>query len=320
MKLSVIIPAYNAEKYISRCIDTCEDQALPKEDFEILIVDDGSTDHTLQLAYDLSHVYKNISVFHQSNQGAASARNFGIIKSRGDYLWFVDADDYIAKDSIERIVDRIQQDKYPDVFLIRMKVVTGNMSVTGGHESADGFQTSGRNFILSGYGPSSACVLICKRSYLLIKDLRFDPNMYLEDGEFSLRCLSLAGHISFSDKQEYIYECNEGSKTVSLNPNVQYKKIWGNIPLSLSWKKFASSLNDKELSEYIIRRSNSTLAGTLILLTKANLAVGKKKFIGHFIREMKREGCFPVQGPFLSRKMRFFAPLLNAYFMVRYLK
>lgn len=319
MKLSIIIPAYNAEHYLERCVESCERQDVDKQNYEVIVVDDGSTDNTGIVVQNLSNKYGNIKVISQKNQGTAVARNKGMEVAEGDYVWFVDSDDYIERDSLKRITDKIESHHRPDVFLIRMKILYQGSVLYGGHESVEDFETSGKDFIMSGYGPSSACILICKKTFLMLNNLRFIPGMFLEDGEFSLRCLSLSKRIAFTAKSEYVYEVNEDSKTSMKDLKSENKKIWGNIPLAKSWKQFAHTLTDTNLADYIIRRANSTLAGTLVLLDGLKVSGADKKYKHDFIIKMRDENCFPLKGPYLSWKMNFYSVYLNLRTYLKYI-
>ena len=94
-KISVIIPAYNIEDLIEKCVDSVANQDYPKELLEIIVVDDGSTDSTGQICDRLADKYDNVTALHKPNGGSSSARNHGIKHATGDYLGFVDSDDFI---------------------------------------------------------------------------------------------------------------------------------------------------------------------------------------------------------------------------------
>lgn len=91
--LSVIVPMYNVEKYLRTCVDSIEKQTYSP--IEIILVDDGSIDRTLQIAYELSEQFDNIKVFSQENQGQGKARNTGLSHAKGDLIAFIDSDDFI---------------------------------------------------------------------------------------------------------------------------------------------------------------------------------------------------------------------------------
>ena len=110
--VSIIVPAYNAGNFIARCIENLLDQTY--DNFEIIIVDDGSTDETAHICDTYANTCENVKVLHQENQGQFSARSAGIKAARGQYLIFVDSDDHIEREAIEYIMNSIG-DEEPDM-------------------------------------------------------------------------------------------------------------------------------------------------------------------------------------------------------------
>ena len=110
MKLSIIIPVYNVEKYVLRCLDSCYRQDLPESDYEVICVDDGSTDNSSSLIETFAKKHNNIVVLHQSNAGQSAARNYGLKKAKGDYIWFIDSDDWIQPNVIKRLLIQAYQE------------------------------------------------------------------------------------------------------------------------------------------------------------------------------------------------------------------
>lgn len=103
--ISFVIPIYNAERYISRCIDSIINQSL--DDWELLLVDDGSNDSSSLICDGYARIDKRIHVYHRDNGGVSSARNYGIEQAEGEWVWFIDADDYLlegTKDILEKAV------------------------------------------------------------------------------------------------------------------------------------------------------------------------------------------------------------------------
>lgn len=99
--VSIIVPVYNSEKYIERCIVSVMKQTNPN--WELIIVDDGSTDKSADIIDRIARNEKKIRYYYQNNSGAGMARNLGITKATGDYIAFLDSDDYLSKDYIESI-------------------------------------------------------------------------------------------------------------------------------------------------------------------------------------------------------------------------
>jgi glycosyltransferase involved in cell wall biosynthesis len=102
MKLSIIIPYYNGERWISKCLNSLLHQDLTNDEYEIIIVDDGSTDNT-QIVKDFVLSYKNIYYFRQENKGISAARNKGLTIAKGDYVFFCDCDDYVTENVLGRL-------------------------------------------------------------------------------------------------------------------------------------------------------------------------------------------------------------------------
>ncbi len=111
--LSVIVPVYNAEKYLAQCIDSIIDQ---DGKFEIIAINDGSTDKSLNILQHYAEKYSNIKVITQKNQGVSASRNKGISEAKGDYIIFVDSDDWLEEDAFEQILKQLKKDS-PDVLL-----------------------------------------------------------------------------------------------------------------------------------------------------------------------------------------------------------
>lgn len=112
--VSVIVPVYNAEKYLVKCVESLINQTYKA--IEIILVDDGSKDASYEICRQYSEKYNNISAFHIENHGVSYARNFGIEKSTGDYILFVDSDDYIENNMIEILLFE-QKKKNADIVL-----------------------------------------------------------------------------------------------------------------------------------------------------------------------------------------------------------
>lgn len=105
--ISIIIPVYNATPYLRRCMDSVLRQTL--QDWEIMLVDDGSTDDSGVLCDEYAEKYQNIKVYHKKNQGASLARKYGFSKVQGDYVTFVDSDDIVEDDYLERLYNAVNQ-------------------------------------------------------------------------------------------------------------------------------------------------------------------------------------------------------------------
>lgn len=105
LKVSIVIPCYNVDKYIDECLNSVLNQTY--SNLEVVVIDDGSNDGTRRILEEYQNRYRNIKLLLQNNKGPASARNAGVRVCSGDYLLFVDADDYIQNDTIETLVNAV---------------------------------------------------------------------------------------------------------------------------------------------------------------------------------------------------------------------
>ena len=108
--LSIIVPMYNSEAYLPKCLDSLLHQDIPLEDYEIILVNDGSPDGSKALAEDYASRYPNIVVLSQENKGTSGARNTGIRYATGKYIYFVDPDDYILEYSLKDILQKMEEE------------------------------------------------------------------------------------------------------------------------------------------------------------------------------------------------------------------
>ena len=94
-KISFVVPMYNVAAYIKRCLDSLLNHDIDKSEYEIIIVDDGSTDNSAEIVFSYQKSFDNIHYYYQKNQGLSTTRNNGINRATGEYVWFVDSDDFI---------------------------------------------------------------------------------------------------------------------------------------------------------------------------------------------------------------------------------
>lgn len=106
LKLSIIVPVYKVEKYIRSCIESIFMQGLDDEEFEIIIINDGTPDNSMGVIEDIINQHKNIKVINQENQGLSVARNKGIVAARGEYILMSDSDDLLIYNSLKPLLEK----------------------------------------------------------------------------------------------------------------------------------------------------------------------------------------------------------------------
>lgn len=123
IELSIIIPVYNVENYVERCVLSCVNQDIELDKYEIILINDGSTDCSLSVLNRLNYKYHNIIIINKENGGVSSARNAGIEAAKGKYIWFVDADDYIQENSIKTILNIFENN---DIDILQLNYCISN--------------------------------------------------------------------------------------------------------------------------------------------------------------------------------------------------
>ncbi|MDE6533592.1 MAG: glycosyltransferase [Muribaculaceae bacterium] len=212
MILSIIVPVYNVEKYLRKCLDSCLRQDIPTTDYEIICVNDGSPDNCGQILEEYVAKYPNIQVLTQTNQGLSMARNNGVSIAKGDYVWFIDSDDWIEENCLGGIIDDF--DKKSDIVQLNYRMVYESYKSyvdIFDPNLSDGIE-SGKNVILKGGLPSAAQFSIYRRAFLISNDLKFAKGRLHEDIEFKPRATFLAKTICWHKPVVYNYlQRGEGS-------------------------------------------------------------------------------------------------------------
>ena len=126
--LSIVVPVYNVEQYLVNCIESLIAQDIAKESYEIILVDDGSTDKGGKICDDFAAREDNIRVFHQTNQGLSVARNTGILAARGTFIQFVDSDDYLEPNVLSSIISIMTEFDLEVIRFRYRKVIEGHFS------------------------------------------------------------------------------------------------------------------------------------------------------------------------------------------------
>lgn len=201
MEYSYIVPVYNVSKQIKECVETLANQIYSKK-YEIILVDDGSTDGSGIICEELEKKYNNIKTIHTSNGGPSAARNIGIKKSKGKYLIFIDGDDYVSYNMLEEI------SKYnTDIVCYDYINVYEN-----GEKYEKSFDYS-REYKVSRILNTSTCFAAYKRE--LFDDIEFPLGLKHEDDFVTPRLYYKANDISYIEKGLYYYRRDRDGSTMT---------------------------------------------------------------------------------------------------------
>ncbi|MDC9723357.1 MAG: glycosyltransferase family 2 protein [Urechidicola sp.] len=125
MILSIVIPVYNVEEYIEKCLVSCSNQDISKNDYELIVVNDGSPDKSLEICERLLPSIENMTIVSQENRDLSGARNTGLKYAKGNYVWFVDSDDWLEENCLDEIISRIKEHQ-SDFFWLGHDVVSND--------------------------------------------------------------------------------------------------------------------------------------------------------------------------------------------------
>lgn len=182
--VSIIIPVYNVEKYVGKCLDSIFSQRnVKEEDYEVVVVNDGSTDGSMAVV-DRYRTHGNMRLIEQENKKQGEARNNGVRNSKGEYIWFIDGDDFIDDGALQAFIDIIRS-KQPEVIAMRYKKLyekDGKVEIIG-EKGNDGFMTM-RQFVGRGLGSGCVWAYLFQRSFYENRHLSFLPYVFHEDVEF----------------------------------------------------------------------------------------------------------------------------------------
>ena len=235
--LSIIIPIYNAEEYLEECLESVINQEVPFDEYEIICIDDGSTDNSNSILEKYNKIIDNLTVFYQNNNGVSSARNKGIKLAKGDYIWFVDADDFISKNAIELLLPIIKEDlfdrvvfSYYTTFFTYKDYVDNSMVVN---------QLNARTT------DGSVCTSVYKKQFLIYNCIMFREGIDAgEDNLFNYELNKMNGQQQTIDDAIYFYRVNEYSVTKSSSNE---KTLRSHLRCAEIAKQYYDSESKKEL-------------------------------------------------------------------------
>ena len=276
MHLSILIPVHNAEKLILRCLDSLLHQGLSENDYEIIMIDDGSTDNSFFVINEFAKAHSNIRLYSQENKGAYYTRNELVKKATGTYVYFVDADDFLAENALSIVLKYALQYKL-QVVAFGTKATTNdkyNLEKVDEIIEYKATRYSGEEFIED--NPDFRVEIwwyIVKKNYLTEEQIKFELFPYGADVLFTFQCLLSCSDMLYLDVPIYCYYQSDNSMRRNSDPEKLKKLIDANFSVF------------EKLSKDIITHEGK-------VSEKALQVIGKKRdtFIFFLIIKMIRAG------------------------------
>ena len=214
MLISIVVPVYNVADYLHYAIDSLMEQTY--QNFEVILVNDGSTDDSPRLCEEYANRYKNVHVFHKKNGGLSDARNFGVSKAKSDWIFFLDPDDYIEDFTLELIV-KIQEIHHADLISTKVKTTSKYNAYTSYKLQESDYKDlvpfTKEKALEAMLDDNIATVSACAKLYhkSILKKVPFPVGKIYEDFYVVGQHLALADKIVISPLETYNYYRREGS-------------------------------------------------------------------------------------------------------------
>jgi len=283
-KLSIIVPVYNVAKYLGKCLDSLLVQDIPPNQYEIIIVNDGSTDGSLFVAESYVNQYPNIKLISQENRGLGAARNSGLKEAKGKCVFFVDSDDYVLTYSLSELLNCFESNKLDALRFNYIAVNEGGECVVKKKNATHNIVFSdkvvdGQTFLSEYLG--WACyvwVFLFDAKFLKENNFLFDENIYFEDVEWLVRVMMAAKRVQSVDKQVYFYLQRNGSITQSVQLEKKNKTISDKLYIVGMLKSLASTTKNRKVVLWCEGMISLTFMGILFFVEN-ELPERKKEII-----------------------------------------
>lgn len=309
IKYSFIVPVYNTEKFLKKCLDSLVNQTY--KDFEIIVVNDGSTDKSSNIISKYQKKYKNIIVIDKENEGLSMARNRGVQKSSGKYIIFVDSDDYVSNKLLEEVDKKID-----DSDILRFQIATEDEEYTKineyheeGFESMCGYDAF--KYLSSYHFVEPAWCYVIRRDYYIENKFSFKKDVYHEDFGLILHVIYKARKVKSIDFIGYYYIQRNGSIMNNNDYKKTVKKAFDMLEQYKTMRLFAKNINRKNnLDDYFL----SYISNSVIVKAR-ELKKDEKKV---YINELKKLNVF--DGVIVNTRIRRFKKYLMKHNLNLYLK
>lgn len=218
LRLSIIVPFYNVEKYIEECIRSLYDQDIPQEEYEVICVDDCSPDGSRAIVERLQKEYSTLRLIcHERNKKLGGARNTGLKEARGRYVWFVDSDDYVAPNCLSKLL-REAEAQEAEMLLFDYATVTNGKSQQVVYPKIADRLLAGDELLRQVQERWYVCVptawnKLYKREFLMQNGFLFTEDVMYEDTDLSLKMLTMLKRIKYTNVVAYNYRQNAQSIT-----------------------------------------------------------------------------------------------------------
>ena len=297
MILSIIIPIYNGQDYVARCINSLLNQNLPVESFEIIAINDGSIDSSVQIIEQFADKNENIRLVNHTNRGLGATRNVGIELAKGKYIYFLDVDDYLATDTLKHLIDCINSNNL-QVLTFQTQVTNFgklNKSINKNSFPLDINIVDGYQYIADNNYRNEAWWYIIDLEFLRNTGLKFPEGVWMEDSIFTTKLFLSAKRMALLPLDAHRYVKVSNSILSRKDPIHYIKVINDTLPVVEEYKKIIKTIKLDEKAKYTIdrlkNRQQSFVFFLIIRAIKSQLNYDQIKTI---LVRMKNADAYPM--------------------------
>lgn len=294
--LSIIVPVYNIENYITRCIESLLNQGFSQNEYEIILINDGSTDNSEQICLHYATLYNNIIFKSQINQGVSAARNSGLEMARGKYICFVDGDDYLISNGLSTVFYNYTSKDNPDITIYQRYIIKNHLDHPTENKSPKGektFEGNGQNYILKNGLIFNITTTIFKKSFLTENNLKFSNYTIAEDFLFFTSALFLNPTVISTSYNIYRYIMHGNSIITARSSKQAQRCVYDYLCVMKNIQQQLSNISDETQPLYNIYTKAMNLHSFYIFKKILIANYSTSKYIS-IINKFKQAKLLPI--------------------------
>ena len=322
--LSIVIPVYKVEKYIEKCLNSIFSASCNKNDFEVIIINDGTPDNSMTIVNHYAINHENMHVISQSNQGLSRSRNVGIENAKGLYVWFVDSDDWIETEFLSKLIYFLKSST-EDVIMLKIREInedTGECIKIADFRNENNFEEcSGCDMISNwfdfGIDITPIQKFVINRQFILNNNLYFIEGLYHEDKEYAPRMLVQTEKAAYYPEIGYCY-LRRSSGSITTDKSLLFKRAISLFRIYDLHLELGKMVDNKKRE--IIEEFNYTIASqawyccALSGNKEWKSVINHKHFIPLFQKDVKKH---LFKSPKLTSRIRQLLFLFCPYLLMR---
>lgn len=294
MKLSIIIPLYNAAQFIEQCLNSVLNQNLSTSDYEIIVIDDGSTDSSLEISKCFAKKYHNISVYAQENGGVSVTRNRGIDLAKGAYIWFIDGDDFVAP-NVAMDLYNIASSNNLDLLEFKLLRTKSRAEIHPSTKPLSKISIAvedGKDFLGSHNFGDSCCTYFWKTAFLKDSDIRFIPDRIIEDMTFNAEIIPTAKRAAFLPVYLYRYVINPKSLWTDTAVSAFRKSIDDFVHMTIHYNDNIKKWRQKGVNTIFMEKKR--MSNQFNIAKRMAVSDYSFKEMNRYKKLLKSHGLYPI--------------------------